>query len=49
LGWGEDVSLRMEKMMGLGRIHSLERRCVPKDGKNDGARKNTFLGKKMCP
>jgi len=27
----------------------LGRRCVPKDGENDGARKNTFLGKKMCP
>jgi len=34
------VSLRMEKVMGLGTIHSLEKRCVPK--KNG-------VGEKMFP
>jgi hypothetical protein len=39
----------MEEEMGLGRIHFMGRICVPKDGGGDGAIKDTFPGKNMCP
>jgi hypothetical protein len=34
--------------MGLRRRCELERKCVPRDGR-DRVDENTFLGKKMCP
>jgi hypothetical protein len=34
---------------GLGRKHSLGRRCLPGDGGGDGVGENTFLKEKMRP